>query len=109
MATAVKARSGIQVTLALANTPYQLSALLAAIDAATSTKFRRMQLQSDPANAGSKIYVGDSALSTSRYGYTLQAGDFGPEYKDGVPSHTTIDLYVMGNAVNLLLNFEGEA
>ena len=105
----VESRSGVQVTLTTGGVAYQLSALLAAIDTNISTKFRRLQLQSDPSNGGTIVSVGDSSISTTRYGYKLQAGDFGPAYQDGVPSFPTQDMWLMASASGALVNVEGLA
>jgi hypothetical protein len=106
---AVASRSGIQVTLAAAGTKYQLSALLAAIDANAATKFRRLQLQSDPTNGAARVLVGDSNISTTRYGYKLLAGDFGPVYQDVVPSFPTQDMWLQADTNTTLVNVEGLA
>lgn len=102
-------RSGITVTLTTASTVYRLADLITAIDANASNRFRRLQLQSDPANASSNIYAGDSQVSANRKGYTMQPGDYGPPYDDINPSMSTLDLYLVSDTSGVKVNVDGVA
>lgn len=102
-------RTGISVTLTTHAVVYNLAALIAAIDSNASNRFRRLQLQSDPANASSNIYVGDSQVSSTRKGYTLQVGDYGPPYEDMNPSGSTLDIYLTSDTDGVVVNVDGVA
>ncbi len=89
-------RSGITVTLTTSSTVYRLADLITAIDGNASNHFRRLQLQSDPANASSNIYVGDAAVSATRKGYVMLPGDY--------PSLSTLDTYLTSDTSGVKVN-----
>ena len=97
-------RSGITVTLTTASTVYNLATLIAAIDGNASNHFRRLQIQSDPANASSNIYVGDANVSATRKGYVMLPGDYGPAESDQVPSLSTLDTYLVSDTSGVKVN-----
>lgn len=77
------------VTLALASTPYQLSALLIALASAVRPQFavndiprtQHIAIQANPDNAtGAKWYIGNAGLSATHYGVMLYASQTFPIY-----------------------------
>ena len=77
------------VTLALANTAYQLSALLNALSDAVRPQFasndiprtQHIAIQANPDNAtGAKYYIGNPGLTTTHYGVMLYASQTFPIY-----------------------------
>ena len=106
MAMALNAFYGIQVTLT-DTTAHNLLALLIAIDPTLSGILQNvatLQVQADPANGGANIMIGDSSISTTRYGVKLVAGSAQYIYRDGmaVPLGAT---YVLASvATPLYLN-----
>lgn len=98
---------GIQLTLAaVAN---QLYTVLHAIDATVPTTVSLLNFQNDPSNgAGTLIYMGDSALTTARYGNVLQPSGNGFRQIPG-RSFDLTKLYVLPSIANLLFNVELEA
>lgn len=63
----------IQVTLTNANQNYNLLTLVRAVDS-TFVDQGRMTIQADPGNTDA-VLLGDSSLSTTRYGMSLSGGE----------------------------------
>lgn len=67
---------GCVVTLTTAGTRYKLASLVSAIDPAFLGVVNYLNLFSPFANGGAIIYKGDSAVTSSRYGYVLAVGGY---------------------------------
>jgi len=91
------------VTLTTASTPYQLSALLTALPAATAPtlgavpRAEYIALQADPNAGGAKFYIGNEALSTTFYGILLYAAQTWPIYSTDVNIIRLDQVYVMSD------------
>lgn len=68
--------AGILVNLAVANTRYNLKTLMQAIDTSFLGVINYLQLFSPFVNSGAIIYVGDSLVTSSRYGFLLAVGGY---------------------------------
>ena len=64
---------GVQLTLAVANTAYNLKTLIDAIEPMLQGTADEVVIQAD-SGAGT-VLVGDSQISGTRYGYVLAPGD----------------------------------
>jgi hypothetical protein len=98
--------TAVQVTLATANTPYRIIALVRATPGAEEAEGEpeTLLLEADAANAAdSKISVGDASVATDRYGYQLGPGD-AREYSAG--RILLGELWVMASVDGLKLNVE---
>ncbi len=82
------------LTLTTKNVAYQLSALVAAINAAERTQFKQVLIQGHPDNSDDVI-VGDINLSETRYGYALRAYDSRLYQDSGQAGQSTADKYLM--------------
>jgi hypothetical protein len=71
---ATTAYAGVQVTLTNADQNYRLIDLLTAVDSNIPQTCNELGLQAEADNA-MEILIGDSAVSDTRYGYKLNAGD----------------------------------
>jgi hypothetical protein len=77
MATVVGAYYGIQVTLA-DTAVHNLLTLLQAVDSSLNGVLQNCQtlkIQADDSNGANTVYVGDSNVSTSRFGYRILTHD----------------------------------
>jgi len=95
-----------QLTLTTASTKYSLRTLITAIESGAPQFVGEIQLQSDKANAASKISVGDTNISTTRYGYQLEPGEgksYGPGRMNGLD---TASLYFMSDTNAVKINVE---
>ena len=63
---------GMQLTLTSAATAYNLYTLLYAIDTGIPTNVCELVIQGDATNAAI-VYVGDSSISATRFGYAFAA------------------------------------
>ena len=101
--------AGIQVTLADKTKSYNLFDLLSAIDSSVCPLPRYLNLQSDPANMATVIYVGDVNIKitpTKRFAFSLGAGDtkpYGPNTMGTIPIG---EVYVQASDDSALLNVE---
>jgi hypothetical protein len=62
------------VALTSSGTPYNLYALMSAIDPAAPLSCVFLILQSNPAGSGAKYYIGNAGMSDTDYGFYLTAG-----------------------------------
>ena len=96
----------VQITLTLADTNYNVLALVRAVEEACPASARELCLESDKANdAASKIMIGDSNLSGTRYGYQLSPGD-SRTYRAMVQNVPFGVLYARSASAGLKLNVE---
>lgn len=96
----------VTVTLAAANTNYNLLALVQAIEANCPGTCGELCLQSPKANAAAMIYVGDGKLAgTTRAGYELNSGD-SRTYRAERNSVHVGSQYVRTDTPGALLNVE---
>ena len=104
---ALQAYYGIQVTLSDTNA-HQLLALLTAVDSSLSAILQnvgQLGLQGDSQNASNFIYVGDSNVSSTRYGLKLAANTL-RDYQKEAMSIPLSAIYVMASAATVYLNVE---
>ena len=107
MATPEKAYYGIQITLADTNA-HSLLALLTAVDSTLSNILQNvgeLSLQGDSQNSSNFIYVGDSAVSTTRYGLKLAVNGI-RTYSKEARSIPIGAMYVLASAGTVYLNVE---
>ena len=69
------AENGITITLTTADTNYNLYTLLVAVDATLKPVASELLLQAGLANGDGQVRIGGSAISGSRAGVILLAGD----------------------------------
>ena len=93
------------LTLAAANTPYNIWTLMTTADTAldTSTTASFFQVTADAGNSGN-ILIGCGTLSGSNYGRSMAANGvqaFGPYTESCIPVR---ELWVQGSAINQKIN-----
>jgi hypothetical protein len=94
-----------QVTLTDAATNYRLVTLVRAIDSAYTDNAKHLSIQAEPANTDS-VLLGDSSLSTTRYGSKLGNGE-GKVYGDGVVRSQSLgQTYARSASAGQKLNIE---
>lgn len=96
----------LTITLADANTSYQLSALLTALDSEIAGPFlrcRRLVLQADVNGGGTRFYVGNSDLTGTNRGIELVATQ-AVLYESEADLINLTDIYVRVNAATQIMN-----
>lgn len=66
---------GVTVTLTLADTNYNLLALIQAIEANCPAACTQLTIQNDPDDGPATLRIGDANLGAARCGYKLLRGD----------------------------------
>lgn len=100
-------RNAMTVTLALANTNYQLAALIKAIDPNTRRSFNEISLQAVIGNAGT-VLLGDASMGAADFGDELTAGTrvkYGP---DGMSIRSTENIYLRSASAGVKVAFIGK-
>jgi len=112
----IRSYVGVTVTLAAANTSYNLKSLVAAALQAEGAgnlmeapgACRSVLIQNDPANTGSNgamVFVGDALVSSTRRGFVL-VPSASREYSSSHPNVLLGQLWVRGTDAGLKLNVE---
>jgi len=107
MAVVVNAYYGIQVAIADTN-PHNLLALLQAVDSSLNGVLQGCQtlkIQASVLNGSNAVYIGDSHISTSRFGYELLTHDQVP-YSLIAYNCPLSAIWVLASAATVYLNVE---
>ena len=98
------------LTLASANTPYQLTALLNALSDSAKPLFLNsytaqfVAIQADPDAGAAKFYIGNAAMSSSNYGVLIYPTQVWPIYSMESNLIQLKDIYVMCDTANKIIN-----
>ena len=94
------------VTISVTGTAVNLLAALQAVDPSVLGAYREVNIQSDPSNGASNIFVGDDQLSSSRMGANLTSGST-RNYREGLMSGVPIaNMWVMASSGTDKVNVE---
>lgn len=69
-------RRMLTVPIVLANQPYQLSALLLAVDAKCPIIVSSIELDFDPDAGAARLYIGNSDVAINKWGVKMSGGQF---------------------------------